>query len=59
MAPGEPGPATSLAENPLFDVGNHGTRHVALSVSGRSAYGIPGTASAAKVYDEVINQDAL
>ncbi len=55
-----PGPAKSLAENPLFDIGNHGTRHVPLSVSGRSAYGIPGTASAAEVYDEVmINQDAL
>ena len=55
-----PGPAKSLAENPLFDIGNHGTRHVPLSVSGRSAYGIPGTASAAEVYDEVmLNQDAL
>lgn len=55
-----PGPAKSLAENPLFEIGNHGTRHVPLSVSGRSAYGIPGTASAAEIYDEVmINQDAL
>lgn len=55
-----PGAAKSLAENPLFGIGNHGTRHVPLSVTGRSAYGIPGTASAAEVYDEVmINQDAL
>jgi peptidoglycan/xylan/chitin deacetylase (PgdA/CDA1 family) len=55
-----PGPAKSLAENPLFDIGNHGTRHVPLSVSGRSAYGIPGTASPAEVYDEImVNQEAL
>lgn len=55
-----PGPAKSLAENPLFGIGNHGTRHVPLSVTGRSAYGIPGTASVAEVYDEVmLNQDAL
>ncbi|MET4145712.1 peptidoglycan/xylan/chitin deacetylase (PgdA/CDA1 family) [Arthrobacter sp. UYCo732] len=55
-----PGPAKSLAENPLFEIGNHGTRHVPLSVSGRSAYGIPGTASVAEIYDEVMtNQDAI
>ena len=55
-----PGPAKSLAENPLFEIGNHGTRHVPLSVSGRSAYGIPGTASAAEIYDEIImNQEVL
>lgn len=54
------GPAKSLAENPLFDIGNHGTRHLPLSVSGRSAYGIPGTSSAAEVYDEImLNQDAF
>jgi peptidoglycan/xylan/chitin deacetylase (PgdA/CDA1 family) len=55
-----PGAAKSLAENPLFEIGNHGTRHVPLSVSGRSAYGISGTASPAAVYDEImVNQDAL
>lgn len=55
-----PATAQSLAEDPLFEIGNHGTRHVPLSVSGRSAYGIPGTASPAEVYDEVmINQEAL
>ena len=43
-----------------FQIGNHGTRHVPLSVSGRSAYGIPGTSSPAEVYDEImINQEAL
>lgn len=55
-----PGPAKSLAENPLFEIGNHGTRHVPLSVTGRGAYGIRGTASPAEVYDEVMtNQQVL
>jgi peptidoglycan/xylan/chitin deacetylase (PgdA/CDA1 family) len=47
-----PGRAEQLAANPLFDIGNHGTRHVPLSVTGRSAYGIAGTRSA----DEVVNE---
>ena len=55
-----PGAAKSLAENPLFEIGNHGTKHIPLSVSGRSAYGIQGTASPAEVYDEImVNQAAL
>jgi peptidoglycan/xylan/chitin deacetylase (PgdA/CDA1 family) len=55
-----PGPARALADNPLFELGNHGTRHIPLSVSGRTAYGIAGTASPAEVYDEVMgNQDRL
>lgn len=55
-----PGAARSLAENPLFEIGNHGTKHIPLSVSGRSAYGIQGTASPAEVYDEImVNQAAL
>ena len=37
-----PGRAEKLAANPLFEIGNHGTRHVPLSVTGRSAYGIRG-----------------
>ena len=48
-----PGRTEQLAANPLFDIGNHGTRHVPLSVTGRSAYGIAGTASAARAVDEV------
>ncbi|MDH6246386.1 polysaccharide deacetylase family protein [Mycobacterium sp. OTB74] len=48
-----PDRASKLAANPLFDIGNHGTRHVPLSVTGRSAYGIAGTRSAAEVVDEV------
>jgi peptidoglycan/xylan/chitin deacetylase (PgdA/CDA1 family) len=42
-----------LAREPLFEIANHGTRHRPLSVSGRSAYGIPGTRDAGEVYDEV------
>jgi peptidoglycan/xylan/chitin deacetylase (PgdA/CDA1 family) len=48
-----PGRAAQLAANPLFDIGNHGTRHVPLSVTGRSAYGIGGTKSADEVVAEV------
>ena len=47
-----PARARQLAANPLFEIGNHGTRHVPLSVTGRSAYGIAGTRSA----DEVVNE---
>jgi peptidoglycan/xylan/chitin deacetylase (PgdA/CDA1 family) len=32
-----------LMGNPLFEIGNHGSRHLPLSVTGQSAYGIPGT----------------
>ena len=55
-----PGRAADLASNPLFDIGNHGTRHVPLSVTGRSAYGIAGTRSAQEAVDEVWrNRDKL
>lgn len=55
-----PALACEIAGDPLFDVGNHGTRHLPLSVSGQSAYGIPGTRNAGEVYDEIMgNQDAL
>ncbi len=43
----------SLATDPLFEIGNHGTLHKPLSVTGRSAYGITGTRSAGEVYDEI------
>jgi peptidoglycan/xylan/chitin deacetylase (PgdA/CDA1 family) len=42
-----------LAGDPLFEIANHGTSHLPLSVSGRSAYGIPGTKDAGEVYDEI------
>jgi peptidoglycan/xylan/chitin deacetylase (PgdA/CDA1 family) len=48
-----PGRAERLSANPLFDIGNHGTRHVPVSVTGRSAYGIAGTRSADEVVAEV------
>lgn len=42
-----------LAANPLFEIGNHGTAHRPLSVSGKSVYNIPGTASAEEVIREI------
>lgn len=45
--------AARLADEPLFELANHGTRHVPLSVNGQSAYGIAGSASAQEVVDEV------
>ena len=44
-----------LAEDSLFTIANHGTRHLPLSVTGKSAYGIQGTTSVEEVVDEVIN----
>ena len=43
----------TLAADPLFEIGNHGTAHRPLSVSGRSAYGIGGTRSVGEAYDEI------
>jgi peptidoglycan/xylan/chitin deacetylase (PgdA/CDA1 family) len=55
-----PGRAEQLAANPLFEIGNHGTRHVPLSVTGRSAYGIAGTKSPSEAVDEVwTNQNRI
>ena len=42
-----------LAKDHLFEIENHGTRHVPLSVSGRSVYGIEGTHDAAEVAEEI------
>lgn len=42
-----------LADDPLFEIGNHGTAHRPITVDGRSAYGIAGTASAAEAVREV------
>lgn len=55
-----PAAAAELADDPLFELDNHGTRHRPLSVTGRSAYGITGTASVDEVIDEVLgNQHRL
>ena len=45
--------AAALAEDPLFEIGNHGTLHRPVSVDGRAAYGVAGTASAAEAVREV------
>lgn len=45
--------AQQLTDQPLFELANHGTRHVPLSVNGQSAYGIPGSASPQEAVDEV------
>ena len=45
--------AQNLARNPLFEIANHGTQHLPLSVNGQSAYGIPGTRSVDEVVREV------
>lgn len=49
-----------LAANPLFELANHGFLHRPLSVNGKSAYDIGGTADLGQVYDEVTgNQKVL
>lgn len=48
-----PGIARSLAQNPLFEIENHGLRHKPCSVNGRSAFGIRGTSGPDDVIDEV------
>ncbi|MFE5706143.1 polysaccharide deacetylase family protein [Rhodococcus koreensis] len=55
-----PGLTAQLAGNPLVELANHGTRHLPLSVTGKSAYGIAGTTSPAEVIDEVwVNHNRL
>lgn len=51
--------ASDLAANPLFEIGNHGSRHCPLSVTGRAAYGIPGTSSVTQACHEVGDNHAL
>lgn len=53
-----PGLAGELAADPLFEIASHGLRHVPISVTGQSAYGIPGTLDVGEVYDEVTGADA-
>jgi peptidoglycan/xylan/chitin deacetylase (PgdA/CDA1 family) len=45
--------AERLGSDPLFELANHGSRHLPLSVQGQSAYGIVGTGSASEAADEV------
>ncbi|WP_332630870.1 polysaccharide deacetylase family protein [Halalkalibacter flavus] len=49
-----------LAHDPLFQIENHGTSHVPLSVTGNSAWGIKGTESPKEVREEVLgNQETI
>lgn len=49
-----------LISDPNFDVQNHGTKHVPLSMEGKSAYGIKGTNGAEEVRAEVMgNHDKV
>ncbi|MGK0716403.1 polysaccharide deacetylase family protein [Leucobacter sp. W1478] len=49
------GLAASLAADPLFELANHGSAHLPLSVTGQTAYGIAGTTSAREAALEVWN----
>lgn len=51
----DPARTQRLGADPLFELANHGSAHKPLSVSGRSAYKIAGTGSAAQAADEVWN----
>jgi len=48
-----------LANDPLFELANHGSTHSPLSVNGRSAYGLPGTNSPEEIYDEIMLNNAV
>lgn len=49
-----------LANDPLFQIENHGTTHAPLSVDGAEAWGIPGTNSAEEVFAEIMgNHDTI
>lgn len=50
--------ARELADNELFELGNHGTRHCPVCVSPRSAYGIAGTGSVDAAIAEVADNHA-
>lgn len=45
--------AAELAADPLFELANHGTVHLPLSVRGAAAYGIAGTTDPGAVFDEI------
>jgi len=42
-----------LAQQPVFEIENHGLRHRPASVSGRTAYGLLGTSNTGELIDEV------
>lgn len=50
----------SLAEQPFFQIENHGTNHLPLSVNGGEAWDIPATTSVQEVYEEIMtNHDTV
>lgn len=54
-----PDAARDLAKDRRFEIANHGTKHLPLSVTGKHAYGIRGTATPGEVYDEIMASNAL
>ncbi|MFC8038125.1 polysaccharide deacetylase family protein [Paenarthrobacter sp. NPDC057355] len=55
-----PALSAELAADPLFELANHGTSHLPLSVNGKSAYGITGTANVSAAFDELSgNQQSM
>ena len=46
--------AADLADDPLFELGNHGWLHRPLTVAGQTAYGIKGTSNPGEAYDEIM-----
>jgi peptidoglycan/xylan/chitin deacetylase (PgdA/CDA1 family) len=49
-----------LAENPLFEIANHGMWHKPASIGGRSVYGITGTKDIGELVDEIgLNADKI
>lgn len=50
---------TELEEDPLFEIANHGDRHVPLGVAGQDAYGSPGTRDLGEAYDEIARTHRL
>ena len=51
--------ARDLAAVPFFELANHGTGHLPLSVNGNSAYGIAGTRNTGEIYDEIMGNDEV
>lgn len=47
-----------LANEPLFQIENHGTEHVPLSINGGEVYGIAATDSAESAYEEIMSNHA-
>jgi peptidoglycan/xylan/chitin deacetylase (PgdA/CDA1 family) len=48
-----PDEARALADERLFELANHGAAHKPCSVTGRAAFGIPGTDSPASAREEI------